>query len=487
MRIARRFFLPLFMLFAAANLLIAKPFAVVSLENPKTFSQKILSVVKVLSPEDYQNTELMLATQLAMFGYPDFDGIDLSKNVIIGFYQNKDAVDTYISIKADKNSRFCAALKLLSDMSKAQGTNFPRFDNINGYTILSFSQNPVSPEIAAELAKLADKKTGLLAECTFRMPELTKSTWQSMQTLYLNPDFLDSLSQFFADFEDLCVQFDISPEIATLNFLCNTNKNSKLAAILDKPISKSSVEYCRYFEDCEFYMLAFGKNDAKLNEYFGTIFVEKMLPTLVKDKSQLKELSDMVLKYANFENEVALYTDLNSQISLAKTNATESEIEKLLTFADKLNFMNIVLPASKDDDPQLPQISYKTEKINVNGKSILKFSASVNGEAADTLYYTLADKTLINAKSQENALAYADKIEKKQFAKNPVICDLDGQYRFLACGKNREIFADCNVYYNKGTVKALSVLPMKNLQKLQQVIMGYAAKIKEQAQLQEDE
>ncbi len=473
------------MLFAAANLLIAKPFAVVSLENPKTFSQKILSVVKTLSPDDYQNTELMLATQLAMFGYPDFDGIDLSKNVVIGFYQNKGAVDTYISVKAEKNSRFCAALKLLSDMSKAQGTNFPRFDNINGYTILSLSQKPVSPEIAAELAELAGKKTGFLGECTFEMSELTNGIWENMQTLYLNPDFLNSFSLLFADFENVCMQFDVSPENATLNFICNTNKNSKLAAILDKPKRKSSVEYCRYFEDCEFYILAFGKNDAKLNEYFGSIFVEKMLPTLVKDKSQLKELSDLVIKYTNCGGEVALYTDLNSQVSLAKTDATENDIEKLLSIADKLNFKNILNLSAAQNAPQMPEMSYKTEKIKVNGKSLLKFSTSVNGETADTLYYTLAGKTLINAKSQESALAYADKLEKKQFAPNPVICDLDGQYRMLVCGQNREIFADCNVYYLKGTVKALSTLPLKNLQKLQQVIMGYAAKFKAQAQLQQ--
>ena len=485
MRIARRFFLPLFMLFAATNLLIAKPFAVLSLENPKTLSQKILSAVKVLSPEDYQNTELMLATQLAMFGYPDFDGIDLSKNVIIGLYQNKDAIDTYISIKADKNSRFCAALKLLSDISKAQGTNFPRFDNINGYAVLSFSKKPVSPEIAAELAKFADKKTGLLAECTFKMPKLTKSTWQSMQTLCLNPDFLDSLSLLFADFEDLCVQFDISPEIATLNFLCDTNKNSKLAGILDKPKSKITIECCRYFEDCEFYMLAFGKNDAKLNEYFDTIFVEKMLPTIVKDKNQIKELSDILLKYANSGGECAIYADLNSQISLAKTNATESDIEKLLTIADKLNFKNILNLQLAKDEQQIPEILCKTEKIKASGKSLFKVSTSANGKTQNTAYYTTANNTLISTQNKNTALAFADKIEKKQFAKNPVICDLDGQYRFLVCGQNREIFADCNVYYLKGTVKALSVLPMKNLQKLQRVITDYAAKLKERALLQE--
>ena len=484
MRIARRFFLPLFMLFAAANLLIAKPFAVVSLENPKTFSQKILSVVKTLSPEDYQNTELMLATQLAMFGYPDFDGIDLSKNVVIGFYQNKDAIDTYISIKADKNSRFCAALKLLSDMSKAQGTNFPQFDNINGYTILSFSTKPASPEIAQELAEFADKKTGLLAECTFRMPELLKNIWQSKQTLFINPDFLDSLSLFFADFEDVCVQFDISPEIATLNFLCNTNKNSKLAGILDKHISKSTIEYCRYFEDCDFYMLAFGKNDAKLSEYFGTIFVEKMLPTIIKDKNQLKELSDILLKCANNDSECAIYSDLNSQISLAKTNATESDIEKLLTITDKLSLKKFLNLQLAQDEQQIPEILCKAEKIKASGKSLFKVSTTVN-EETETAYYTTAGNTLISAKNQNTAVAYADKIEKKQFAKNPVICDLDGQYRFLVCGKNREIFADCNVYYTKGTVKALSTLPMKNLQKLQQVITDYAAKLKEQALLQE--
>lgn len=369
-------------LFAFSLFAQKEPLFVIRAKSPQALAQKLM---KVQDPQ----IQLMTIMSLAPLGYPNFEGVDSSSNVLLGAW-SKNGNSNFIAIKASKDSPLTA--KIIENSKVASNLEIIEKD---------------SWLIITDSAKKSETLAWLEANLN---ASIDSDIVLSINIDGFNEDSLnlsDSKQQRFIDFTKKnldTLEITLNLQNSNLEVGANFNlKNGSLNDLISSFKRVDCIEGAKYFPaDSSFYALSscvIGENtESSLKSFLKEILSEGNFANLEKS-------IDEVFKYAKV-GEGASASVVLDDMSVLKISNSSVKISDYQQIIDSLvNSFSTLL---------------KKENLNLDSKKLyhLEKIDDIEVFSAENSYLTSINGFAIEANKKEKLLDCVERIKSNKIYEN---------------------------------------------------------------------
>ncbi len=384
------------------------PIAVVRLAPPQKLAKNIDEFARAVAPEASAQNQMLIAVMLAQFGYPFFDGVDPSENVLIGIFDNgAQKPHTVLAAKADpKTAAICRSLAQMQNTAK------------DGW----FFANLGAPIGDAEFGAMAD---ALLAESAQKSSadasieiRADKMKFGHFPTLPDTPQALQ-FKQFAASIEKIlseCQSFRIDANLDArrleLDAAVSAKPESRMAKLFNSYPKRAKVRGLGAISPDALLTVIGSTNSAAASELSIDMALETISPFVKLDARQI-ELAKEISKNSaeTFATAISIAPDMENPEFVA-VSQTSCSAEKIAEYFASLSGLKIN-SFDAEGKPLEVKLSSSLKKTDIDGIDAYENKMSISlADDEQTTFFCVKDGLLVQAGSAQSLKAAVESLSK---------------------------------------------------------------------------
>ena len=384
------------------------PVAVVRLAPPQKLAKNADEFARAVAPEASAQNQMLIAVMLAQFGYPFFDGVDSSENVLIGIFDNgAQKPHTILAAKADpKTAAICKSLAQTQNTAK------------NGW----FFANLGAPIGDAEFGAMAD---ALLAESAQKSSaDASVEIRADKMKFYHFPNLPDTpqalqLKQAAASIEKIlseCQSFRIDANLNARKLeLCAAafaKPGSRLAKLFGSYPKRAKVRGLGAISPDALLTIIGSANSAAVSDLSIDMALETISAFVKLDAGQI-ELAREISKNSSETFAAAISIPSNAEIpEFVTVSQTSCSAEKIAEYFASLSGMKIN-SFDAEGNPLEIKLSSAIKKTDIGGIDAYENRISLSStDDAQTSFFCVKDGLLVQSGSAQSLKAAVENLSK---------------------------------------------------------------------------